>query len=50
MHLGACSSALLRYHDNDTLKNLLGRLDKEKLIGTEIYSDPATGKLIILMI
>lgn len=43
MHLGACSTVLFRYHDNPKLKDLLSRLDKDKLVGTLSYSDPATG-------
>ena len=43
MHLGALSVILFRYHDNKTIQNLLRRVNKEKLIGTECYSDPATG-------
>ncbi|XP_076065562.1 uncharacterized protein LOC143039423 [Oratosquilla oratoria] len=43
MHLGGCSTLLFRYHNNDCIKNLLSRLDKDKLVGTLSYSDPATG-------
>ncbi|KAG1656523.1 putative acyl-CoA dehydrogenase fadE25 [Nymphon striatum] len=43
MHVGATSSLLLRYHNNKTLRDLLKRINKEKLIGTQSYSDPATG-------
>ena len=43
MHLGAVAAALLRHHDNETLKNILRRLDKDVLIGTLSYSDPETG-------
>lgn len=43
MHLGAVAAALLRHHDNDTLKDILQRLDKDVLIGTLSYSDPETG-------
>lgn len=43
MHLGACATLLFRYHDNPKIKDLLSRIDKEKLLGTLSYSDPATG-------
>lgn len=43
MHTGAVAAALLRYHDSALLTDLLKRLDKECLVGTLSYSDPATG-------
>ncbi|XP_042888985.1 uncharacterized protein LOC122264253 [Penaeus japonicus] len=43
MHLGAVSTLLFRYHNNPKAQDLLRRLDKEKLVGTLCYSDPATG-------
>ncbi len=43
MHLGAVAAALFRHHDNETLKDILRRLDKDVLIGTLSYSDPETG-------
>ena len=43
MHLGAVASMLFRYHNNKTLQDVLRRLDKDKLIGTLVFSDPATG-------
>jgi len=43
MHLGACSTLLFRYHNNPKVQDLLRRLDKERLVGTLSYSDPATG-------
>ncbi|XP_063877102.1 uncharacterized protein LOC135109604 isoform X3 [Scylla paramamosain] len=43
MHVVACSVLLFRYHNNRKQKDLLSRLDKEKLVGTQAYSDPATG-------
>ncbi|MPC78895.1 Short-chain specific acyl-CoA dehydrogenase, mitochondrial [Portunus trituberculatus] len=43
MHLGACAVLLLRHHNNPKIKDLLSRLNKEKLVGTLAYSDPATG-------
>ena len=43
MHLGACAAALLRHHDNERLKDILRRVDKDVLIGTLSYSDPETG-------
>ena len=48
MHLGACAALLLRYHADKNIQELLRRLDKDKLIGTLSYSDPATGKLLAL--
>nr|XP_027230670.1 uncharacterized protein LOC113822334 [Penaeus vannamei] len=43
MHLGAVSTLLFRYHNSPMAQDLLRRLDKEKLVGTLCYSDPATG-------
>ena len=43
MHYGAVAAALFRYHDNDALKDILRRIDKDVLIGTLSYSDPETG-------
>ena len=43
MHLGAVAAMLFRYHNNKTLSDLLRRLDKDMLIGTLVFSDPATG-------
>jgi alkylation response protein AidB-like acyl-CoA dehydrogenase len=43
MHLGAVAAACLRHHNNDTVKNVLRRLDKDVFIGTLSYSDPETG-------
>ena len=43
MHLGAVASMLFRHHTNKTLQDVLRRLDKDKLIGTLVFSDPATG-------
>ncbi|KAM7443135.1 hypothetical protein ABFA07_008076 [Porites harrisoni] len=43
MHLGAVAAMLFRHHDNKTLQDLLMRLDKDSLIGTLVFSDPATG-------
>jgi alkylation response protein AidB-like acyl-CoA dehydrogenase len=43
MHTGAVAAALLRHHDNDTLKDILRRVDKDVLVGTLSYSDPETG-------
>ncbi|OYY73382.1 MAG: acyl-CoA dehydrogenase, partial [Rhizobiales bacterium 35-66-30] len=43
MHLGAVAAALLRYHDNVRLTDILKRLDADVLIGTLSYSDPETG-------
>lgn len=43
MHLGALSTLLFRYHKHPKVQDLLRRINKEKLIGTLSYSDPATG-------
>lgn len=43
MHTGAVAAALLRHHGNEELLKLMPRLDKDKLVGTLSYSDPATG-------
>src|ERR1051326_7861621 len=43
MHLGAVAAACFRYHNNDTLRKVLSRLDKDVFIGTLSYSDPETG-------
>ncbi|XP_076065564.1 uncharacterized protein LOC143039424 [Oratosquilla oratoria] len=43
MHLVSCVVLLFRYHNNDCIKDLLSRLDKDKLVGTLSISDPATG-------
>src|SRR6266478_5168650 len=43
MHLGAVAAACFRYHNNETLKSVLRRLDKDVFIGTLSYSDPETG-------
>ena len=43
MHYGAVAAALFRHHDNDALKDILGRLDRDVLVGTLSYSDPETG-------
>ena len=45
MHLSAVGTLLLHYHDNKAVQDVLRRLDKDMLIGTEVYSDPATGKV-----
>ncbi len=43
MHLGAVAAGLFRHHDNETLKDIFRRIDKDVLIGTLSYSDPETG-------
>jgi alkylation response protein AidB-like acyl-CoA dehydrogenase len=43
MHLGAVAAALLRHHNNDAIKDIMRRIDKECLVGTLSYSDPETG-------
>ncbi len=43
MHLGAVAAAMLRHHDNEPIKAVMTRLDKDCLVGTLSYSDPETG-------
>lgn len=43
MHLGAVAAMLFRHHHNKTVQDVLKRLDRDKLIGTLVFSDPATG-------
>ncbi|XP_064614828.1 uncharacterized protein LOC135479046 isoform X2 [Liolophura sinensis] len=43
MHLNACSALLYRHHNNETAKDILRRLDKDQLVGTQVSSDPSTG-------
>lgn len=43
MHLGAVAAACLRHHNNETIKSVLRRLDRDVFIGTLSYSDPETG-------
>jgi alkylation response protein AidB-like acyl-CoA dehydrogenase len=43
MHVGAVAAALFRYHNNETIRDIMRRLDKDCLIGTLSYSDPETG-------
>ncbi|XP_045595176.2 uncharacterized protein [Procambarus clarkii] len=43
MHIAAVASLLMRYHDNPHARDVLSRLDKDKMVGTVSYSDPATG-------
>lgn len=43
MHMGAVATLIFRYHNNPKVKELLPRINKDKLIGTLSYSDPATG-------
>ncbi|XP_042213378.1 uncharacterized protein LOC121860350 [Homarus americanus] len=43
MHLGAVATLLFRCQNNLRSKDVLTRLDKDKLIGGLSYSDPATG-------
>ena len=50
MHLGAVATILFRYHNNKKIQDLLPRINKEKLVGTLSYSDPATGELIVLLL
>ncbi|XP_069999966.1 uncharacterized protein [Penaeus vannamei] len=43
MHQAAVTTMLFRHHSNPRIRDLLSRLDKEKLVGTVVFSDPATG-------
>ena len=43
MHTGAVACLLFRYHGNPKIRELLQRIDKDCMIGTLAYSDPATG-------
>ncbi|KAF0308155.1 NADH-cytochrome b5 reductase 1 [Amphibalanus amphitrite] len=43
MHLAACGILLRSHHRNDTLRDLLSRLDRDRLVGTTVHSDPASG-------
>ncbi len=43
MHYGAVAAGLFRYHDNEPLRDIFSRIDKDVLIGTLSYSDPETG-------
>ncbi|MCL4159250.1 UNVERIFIED_CONTAM: hypothetical protein GTU68_010716 [Idotea baltica] len=43
MHLVAVVMLLTRYHKNEGFQDLLGKLDKDKLVGSMGLSDPATG-------
>lgn len=43
MHTGAVAALLLRHHTSATAQALLRRLDRDVLVGTLSYSDPATG-------
>ncbi|KAK8732376.1 hypothetical protein OTU49_007064 [Cherax quadricarinatus] len=43
MHIGAVANLLFRHHNSRRIKELLSRLDKDKLVGTLSYSDPVTG-------
>ena len=50
MHFIAVSALLLRHHNNARVQDLLRRVNKEALIGTVSYSDPATGSEQVLFI
>uniref|UniRef100_A0A6A7FXG2 Acyl-CoA dehydrogenase fadE25 n=1 Tax=Hirondellea gigas TaxID=1518452 RepID=A0A6A7FXG2_9CRUS len=43
MHLVGCSMLLLGCHQRPHVQQLLRRINKDKLIGTSVHSDPATG-------
>lgn len=44
MHYTALSALLMRHHNSPKIQDLLRRVNKETLIGTVSYSDPATGE------
>ena len=44
MHYTALSALLMRHHNSPKIQDLLRRVNKEILIGTVSYSDPATGE------
>ena len=48
MHLGAVAAMLFRYHSSKTIQDVLTRLDTDKLIGTLVFSDPATGMEVVV--
>ncbi|XP_064116416.1 uncharacterized protein LOC135222153 isoform X2 [Macrobrachium nipponense] len=43
MHLLATCIITTKYHDSLEIRQLLSRLDRDKLVGTTAFSDPATG-------
>jgi len=43
MHTASVAAMLFRHHHNPHLTDLLKRINKDKLVGTLSYSDPATG-------
>jgi alkylation response protein AidB-like acyl-CoA dehydrogenase len=43
MHTGAVGSALFRSHNSKPIQDIMRRLDKDVLIGSQSYSDPETG-------
>ena len=43
MHNCAVANLLLHHHDNKQFQDLIKRLDKDRMLGTIILSDPATG-------
>ena len=45
MHYIALSALLLRHHSNARVQTLLRHVNKDALIGTVSYSDPATGSV-----
>ena len=45
MHYIAVSALLLRHHTNARVQTLLRQVNKDALIGTVSYSDPATGSV-----
>ena len=49
MHITALAMIIFRYHENDHIKNLLRRVNPEKLVGTSVHSDPATGNSPLML-
>ena len=43
MHISAVAVLCFRHHRSPVIQDLLRRIDKDKLVGTLSYSDPATG-------
>ncbi|XP_068236172.1 uncharacterized protein [Palaemon carinicauda] len=43
MHLLASVLLCLKHHDSQEIQQLLSRLDRDKMVGTIAFSDPATG-------
>ena len=48
MHQLAVASLLLYHHGNQKFQELLRRLDDDVLLGSCVYSDPATGRFYLV--